>query len=249
MRGVPHSYAELHGAGGWSVDRPKARAQHHQVRTTLEACGVDIRLLTAIPELPDSVFIEDPVLVWDGAAILARPRPPRDPEPDRYIDQLPWGRPHARIEPPGFLEGGDVLDTDRETLVGLSSRTDPAGAEQLAGMLEETGRSVRTVRVNTERYLHLKSGASYLGDGVILAAPDAVEPGAFGDYRVLTVPEEEWRAANVLRIGDDVIVPAGRERTRGLIASAVGEAVTIREVDISEFEKGGGSLSCLSVLW
>ena len=231
------------------MDLVKAWAQHGRYRSTLETLGVEVHVLPAIAELPDSVFVEDPLLVWDGVAVLTRPRPPREPEPARYLDRIPSGCRRARIESPGFLEGGDVLHTERETLIGISSRTNPEGAGQLIDLLGEDGRSARTVRVNSERYLHLKSGASYLGGGAILAAPDAIEPDAIGEYQVITVPEDEWRAANVLRIGDDVIMLAGRERTRELIDDAVGKAVTIREVDVSEFEKGDGSLSCLSVLW
>lgn len=249
MKGVPASYARAHGEPDDPIDLDRALRQHSTYRGVLESLGLSVTVLAASNDQPDSVFIEDPVLVCDDRALITRPVPRRGRETREVEDCLEQTHELERIEAPARLEGGDVVHTARETFVGLSRRTNEAGARQLQAFLAPEGRAVRPVEIETGRYLHLKSGASYLGDGVILAAPGIVDRSAFGGYEVVRVPEPEWNAANALRIGDTVIVPAGRPRAAATIEEQLPAAVELRAVDISEFEKGGGALSCLSVLW
>lgn len=249
VRRVPNAYADRYGTGERSVDRKRARGQHRAYVRALEDCGLEVSVLAPAHDQPDSVFVEDPVVVWNGRALIARPPPPRDVEAAALEAFFAEVLEVERVAPPARLEGGDVLHTSAETFVGLSKRTEAGGARRLRRFLARDGRSVTTVEIQTDRYLHLKSGASCLGDGRILKAPGVAAEDVFRSYEVLSVPGTERAAANALRINDTVLTAAGYPRTADLVTDAVAGSVEVRTVDISEFEKGGGSLSCLSVLW
>lgn len=249
MKEVPASYAETYGEPDDPIDLDRAHRQHRAYCEALESLGLLVTVLPASDDQPDSVFVEDPAVVWGERALITRPKPPRDRETGEIAEHLRGTHRIERVEPPGRLEGGDVLHTARETYVGLSTRTNDAGARQLREFLAPDGRDVRPVEIDTENYLHLKSGASCIGDGLILAAPGIVPGTPFEGHEIVRVPESGWNAANALRIHDTVIAPAGHPRAAEIIEKRLPPGVALRTVDISEFEKGEGSLSCLSVLW
>jgi dimethylargininase len=157
---------------------------------------------------------------------------------------------HQTLELPADarLEGGDVLHVEDTTYVGLTARTNERGVEALREFLAPAGR--RVVAVPVDKYLHLKTAATYLGNGTLVAVHDFDGVGAFDVDEVIRTDEGEPVASNCLRVNGDLLVVAGNPRTE-LRLRAFGERHGVRVVplEISEFEKGEGSLTCLSLVW
>ena len=180
-------------------------------------------------------------------ALMGRLAPHRAGEPAGVKAAL--GRWHTIVHLPdgARLEGGDVLHVEDTTYVGLTARTDEAGVQALRDFLAPAGR--RVVAVPVPRYLHLKTAATYLGNGVLIAVPD-FDVSAFEVDDVLRVDEGEPVAANTLRVRDHLLTVAGNPRTEArLRAFAESHGVHVVPLEISEFEKGDGSLTCLSLIW
>jgi dimethylargininase len=147
-----------------------------------------------------------------------------------------------------LLEGGDVMHIGATTYVGLTLRTNEAGIEALREFLLPTGQ--RVVKVPIEKSLHLKTVATYLGNNTLIAAPDLLDTGLFEVEEIIFTERGEAGAANCLRIADHLLISTGKPRTeRRLLAFAEGNGVKLVPLDISEFEKGNGSLTCLSLIW
>ncbi len=225
-----------------AIDYERAAAQHRAYEECLRELGLHVVSLPALPDLPDSVFVEDPAVVLDEVAVIARPgAASRRPEADRIAEALAPFRPLARIEPPGTLEGGDVILAEKDVFVGLSQRTNAEGIAQLAAMVEPHGYSVRAVDVRG--CLHLKSGACYLGRGMMLVNREWVDATALTGYRLIDVAEE-W-AADVLAVGHVIVMPAGFPMTA---ARLEGEGFTVRTVDVSELQKAEAGVTCMSLI-
>ena len=182
------------------IDVVKAAEQHMQYEACLRAMGADVIALPAEPEMPDSVFVEDPAVVVDEVAIMTRPgAESRRREGESLAKTLARFRPLRWMQAPATLEGGDVMRAGRTLYVGASARSNPAGIEQLALELTPYGYAVRAVEVRG--CLHLKSGCCYLGDGIVLANREWADTAAFGKMRIVDVALDEPWAANVLTIG------------------------------------------------
>ena len=152
-----------------------------------------------------------------------------------------------RIAAPGTVDAGDVCEADGHFLVGLSARTNEAGAEQLAAHLVELGYRVDVVDIRPQRrLLHLKTGIAWLGDGRILATEDLPQWDSLAAYEIIRVPETERYAANALRVNDHVLVAAGYPETRAAIESL---GFPLIALEMSEFRRLDGGLSCLSLRW
>jgi len=226
-----------------TIDAARAAAEQRAYERALRELGVRVTSLPPDDDLPDCAFAEDTALVLDEAALLARMRSPtRAAELDTIAEALAPHREIVRLDAPAHLEGGDTFRIGRTIYVGLSSRTNDAGVEALRGVVERFGYRVAPVAVRG--CLHLSTGASYVGGGVVLANPRWVETAAFADRTVLTVPEDEPWAANALLIGETVVMPAGFPRTRELIE---GLGQTVRTLNITELMKAEAGLSCLSL--
>lgn len=224
--------------------------QHAAYRTALAEAGAEVIVLDAIESLPDSVFVEDAAVVLDEIAILTRPgTASRQPEPDAIADALRQQRRGiARIVAPGTLEGGDVLRVDRTLYVGLTTRTNRDGIEQLAALVKPHGYAV--VAVDTPGSLHLKTACTVLDDETLLANPAWVDLAPFHDFRILAVDADEPFAANVLPVGDVRIVNAAFPRTRALVEAYCATAgLQAIAVDIGEFGKAEAGLTCLSLIF
>ncbi len=153
----------------------------------------------------------------------------------------------ARIDAPGTVDAGDVCEADGHFLIGHSARTNQAGAAQLAGLLDDLGYRSDVVDIRAIKpLLHLKSGITYLGEGRLLATADLPPHPAFTAYEIVEVPIAERYAANALRVNDRVLVAAGYPATRAAIESLGFETVVL---EMSEFRKLDGGLSCLSLRW
>jgi dimethylargininase len=228
-----------------TIDAALAAAQHRRYEECLAGLGCRILRLPAAPELADSVFVEDTCVVSDELAVIARPgADSRTPETRSVAEALRPHRPLRYIEPPATLDGGDVLCLGKKIFVGLSSRTNPAGIDQLRSLLASHGFSVTAVEVSG--CLHLKSAVTQAGEKTLLVNPSLVDPGAFRGWELIEVDPSEPLAANALLVKDTVIYPAGFPKTQRRLE---GRGLRVRAVDISELAKAEGAVTCCSVFF
>ena len=247
-RGVSPSIqrCELSHLARQPIDFQKAVEQHRQYEQSLRELGVTVVSLPAEPELPDSMFVEDPAVVVDEVAIMTRMGAgSRRPESKSLAPVLERFRPLWWIRPlAATLEGGDVMRVGKVLFVGLSARTNREGVTQLANQLSPLGYSVYPVEVRG--CLHLKSACCYLGDQRILANRAWFDSTALRGYEIIDVPGDEPRAANVLAIGETVLVPASFPRTAEMLDRL---RYKVRTLDISELMKAEAGLTCSSILF
>jgi dimethylargininase len=225
-----------------TVDVGLARQQHDRYRAALAGHGWRVHEVPEADDCPDSVFIEDTVVVCDATAIITRPgAPSRRPETAAVeATARELGLTVARIEAPGTLDGGDVLQIGPTVYAGLGGRTNAEGIRQLGDLMTPLGRI--TVGVPLTKVLHLKSAITALPDGSAVTWGDLVCRSPFPGVR--EVPEES--GAHVVPLGDrDVLIAASAPRTAELIARWGYTPVVI---DISEYERLEGCVTCLSVL-
>jgi dimethylargininase len=224
-----------------------ALQQHERYCAALSTCGLDVIRLPPDPRFPDSTFVEDPAVITPRGAIIARPgASSRAGETDAIRDVLaPLFPGLARIEPPGTLDGGDVCHADDRFLIGRSARTNADGARQLSAWLHSLGYLSDIIDVRPyPKLLHLKSGLSYLGHGRLLVVNGLSDARELRGFDQMRVPPGEEYAANCVRVNDHVLVPAGFPALAMLLHEC--GAATI-EVEMSEFRKLDGGLSCLSL--
>jgi dimethylargininase len=234
----------LSTAGLGPPDYGKALAQHAAYVEALEACGLAVTVLEAEERFPDSVFIEDTAVVCERTAVITRPG-----APSRLGEEASVAAALASFYPrlesllsPATLEGGDVMRAGDRFYVGLSSRTNEEGARQLAALLRRHGYEV--VAVPLREVLHLKTGVAYLEEGRLLAAGELFGHSRLAGFHLIPVPAGEDYAANSLWLNGRVLVPDGFPATRKAIERAGCETIA---VDVSEFRKLDGGLSCLSL--
>jgi dimethylargininase len=228
-------------------DLATALAQHATYCAALERCGLTLTHLPPDDAFADSTFVEDPAVLTPNLAILTRPgAPSRQGEVASIAAALPTFFDRiARIEAPGTVEGGDICQADRHFFIGLSNRTNEDGASRLAALLAQEGFTSSIVDMRaSSTILHLKTGMSYLGDGKIVAMREIADHPAFDDYEVITSDPQENYAANLLRINAFVVLAAGFPKIAKTVADL---GHTILPLDMSEFRKMDGSLSCLSL--
>lgn len=223
--------------------------QHAAYREALAAAGARVIALDAIEALPDSVFVEDTAVVLDECAILSRPGAvSRQPEPERIAAALAPFRRCEGILAPGTLEGGDVLRIGRTLYVGLTTRTNRAGIEQLAARLSPHG--YRVVPVQVHGSLHLKTACTALDAETLLINPAWVDFSVFDGFSKIEVADGEPFAANVLPVGDARLINAALPRTRERVeAFCVRAGLRAIAVDISEFGKAEAGLTCMSLVF
>lgn len=226
------------------IDAGRAARQHADYCALLRHCGADVRTLDVNRHLPDCAFVEDTAVVLDEVAVLtSMGTEVRRTELVGIEPELRKHREVRRVEPPAKLEGGDVLRLGRTLLVGLSQRTDAAGARELEAVARPFGYAVVPVAVHG--CLHLKTACTALPDGSLLVNPAWVDANAPSSFEMLPVPEEEPWAANVLSIGDRVCLDDSHMRTAQLIRS---RGFAVETIDLSEFAKAEGGVTCLSIL-
>jgi dimethylargininase len=226
------------------IDFERARTEHAAYEDALRALGCEVRRVPPAPEHPDSVFIEDTVVVLDEMAIICRPgAPSRRAETAAVAAVVGALRPVVAITAPATLDGGDVLRAGRRVFVGRSARTNAAGIAQLTDILSPYGYDVAPVDVSG--CLHLKTAASLVADDVVLVNADWVDPSALAPLRTIAVDPDEPMAANALRIRDTLVYPAELPRT-GARLDALGFRVV--RVPAGELAKAEGGVTCCSVI-
>ena len=204
--------------------------------------------MTVLPEdpaLPDSCFVEDPVVVLEDLAVICRlGKASREPEVAGLEREVAKLRPVRRISAPGTLEGGDVLQIGRTLFVGLSSRTNLAGLRQLEEIVSPFG--CRIVGIKVKGCLHLKTGVTAPAEGILLANPDWIDLSPFSKMEVLRVSARERGGANTLAVNGTVLAAGSSPRTADLLEA---RGLRVKRLDISELQKAEAGLTCLSVLY
>ena len=226
------------------------QAHHAAYVAALRATGAEVTELAALDQFPDGVFVEDAALALPEGAVILRPGAPTRrgeaaamaPILARFYGEVAAITGTNNIEG-GFIEGGDILVTEREILVGRSARTDAAGIAELTRLVAPWGYTVRELQT-PPGVLHFKTDCSLLDEDTILATPRLAACGCFDGYRVIPTPEGEEAAANAIRFNDLVLVPAGFPRTAETLARA---GYDVRQIPNSEAARLDGGMSCLSL--
>ena len=227
------------------INIAKAVEQYERYKTCLADLGLRVVSLPAEPSMPDAVFVEDPVVVVDEVAVIARSgAESRRNEAASLAEALSAFRPLRHLQAPATLEGGDVLRIGSTVLVGVSPRTNEAGVSQLAAELDPFGYRVRPVRVRG--CLHLKTACCYVGKETILVNRAWVDTAPLSGWKMIDVAVDEPWAANALRIGETVLMPASFPHTEAILRRA---GLRVQTLDLSELQKAEGSVTCMSVLF
>jgi dimethylargininase len=237
--------AGLRAVDTGAPDLELMRRHHDAYIDALRSTGAEVIVLDALEAYPDAVFVEDTALCLPEGAVVMRPGAPS------RLGEAAEMAPHLRalygqvvtIEGPGFIEGGDILTTETEILVGRSARTDAAGIAELTRLVAPWGHKVREV-LTPPGVLHFKTDCSLLDGECVLATPRLAASGCFDGYRIIHTAEGEEAAANTVRFNDLVLMPAGFPRTADRLAQA---GYTLREIGNSECAKLDGGMSCLSL--
>ncbi len=227
------------------IDLDLASRQHAEYCRALAECGATVRTLKANLEFPDCAFIEDTAIVLDEVAVVtSMGAPSRRKEPEGVLPELRKHREVRRVELSATIEGGDVLRIGRKLLVGHTARTNRAGIEALAAAARPYGHEVTVV--TPRDCLHLKSACTALPDGSLLTNPAWLEAGALRGFSIIPVAETEPWAANVAVVGENVIAGAQYPLT---VANLRQRGFQVRTVELSEFAKAEGAVTCLSLLF
>jgi dimethylargininase len=230
------------------IDIGKAIAQHGQYEACLKSLGIAVVSLPAVPELPDAVFVEDPAIVLDEVAVMTRMgAESRRGESASLAEAVARFRPLRWIADPGTLEGGDVVRIGSTLFVGRSARSNDAGIAQLARELAPFGYAVQAVEMRN--CLHLKSACTYLGRGTVLANRGWADLEDFdgpGGLSHIDVAPGEPAAADVLAIGDTVLIPASFPETAGILECA---GWRVLPIDVSELQKAEAGVTCMSLIF
>lgn len=227
-----------------TIDIALAKEQHRQYVSAIKESGVKVFELPVLEAFPDSVFTYDPGLLGKQICVIGRfGEQSRRGEEIALVNDLSsykneLGELRYVVEP-GTLEGGDILVTDRGLFIGESTRTNPDGIRQLTNHMKSTmARSIKT------DMFHMLCGCSYLSKGKMLIVPDLLDPNNFPGLKFISIPKAESYASEALYLGEGrVLIPAGFPRSTAKLRGADYKPV---EVELSEFYKGDGGVSCLS---
>jgi len=273
-------------SGLGTPDYQRALAQHQAYCAALERCGLALTRLEADSDYPDSTFVEDAAIlvgVSDGGHTLSARQHDVESEAHPLTQVVLTTRPGApsragevgsirrvladlfpavsEIQPPGTLDGGDICEAGKHFFIGVSSRTNEAGAQQLAELLAPHGYTSSFVDIRqsgtgvppvahardaraTSKLLHLKSGLAYLGDHRLVVTEALADRAEFSSYDLIRVNSDEEYAANCVRVNDQVLVAAGYPRFEGKLRELGYQTIAL---EMTEFRKMDGGLSCLSL--
>jgi len=223
-----------------------ALKQHYKYIETLKKCGVEVTVLEANEEFPDSCFVEDVALCTRKCAIVTRPgalsrrneilQKDMQEALEKFFENIEY------IKEPGTVEAGDIMMIGDHFYIGLSARTNEEGAKQMISILQKYGLNGSIVPL--KEVLHLKTGLSYIENNNLLVAGEFITSPIFKDFNRIIIDENESYSANCIWVNNVVIVPEGYPKTKSAIESA---GYKVIEVDTSEYRKIDGGLSCLSL--
>lgn len=226
------------------VNYENALRQHDSYIEALKKVGVEVTVLDALEEFPDSCFVEDTAVLTKKFAILCNPgADSRNGEKYPMHETLKgFYKDIEEIKAPGTVDGGDVMMVGDFFYVGVSARTNEEGARQFVEYLRKYGYD--GMAVTLKEMLHLKTGLAYLENNNLLIAGEFIEDPVFKDFNKVVIPDDEGYAANCIWMNDHVLVPEGYPKVKKAIEDL---GYKIIEVDTSEFKKLDGGLSCLSL--
>ncbi len=238
-RNFVHALSEHPDAG--SIDFQKAQQQHAAYCEVLKTAGLIVEVLEPRDDIPDSVFIEDNAMILEGRAVLCSMKETsRQGEVSSLADALQSRLPVLRLQAPVFIDGGDVLQTEKAVFIGQSQRT---SAEAIEALQPLTSKPVIPVAV--KKGLHLKTSVSTLGGNLLVINPSHVETEPFRNFEWVEVDDDEAYAANCLAVGENVILPAGFPKLEQRIGQLGFKTLPVA---LSEFQKADGGVTCLSLL-
>lgn len=237
----------IHGlttAGMGPPEYEQALIQHSAYIDALRECGLAVSVLNEDERHPDSTFVEDVALLTADCAIVLRPGAPSRRGETADIKRVLRAlyADVEEVQEPGTVEGGDVLMVGSHFFIGLSKRTNESGARQVIEYLKRYGLTGSVTGL--EKVLHLKTGLAYLEHNNLVACGEFLSKEEFRRFNILRIDEDESYAANCIWVNDKVLIPRGYPRARRTIENAGYSTI---EVDVSEFRKLDGGLSCLSL--
>jgi dimethylargininase len=221
-----------------------AREQHQQYEEALKSIGCEVISLPELPDLPDSVFVEDTAVILDEAAVITNPGAvSRQPEIDSIIEVLKDHRKLIYIRSPANVDGGDVLVVGKMIFVGLSSRSNPEAINQMQSHLRDFGYTVKGVEVTG--CLHLKSAVTKFSADTLLINPNWVDKNHFAGMNFIEIDESEPNAANGLLINETVIYPSAFPKTAQKLEA---NGIKLMLVEADELAKAEGAVTCCSLI-
>ncbi len=225
-------------------DYSKALIQHKDYINALKECGLKVTVLEADEDFPDSTFVEDVALCTPHCAIITNPG--AETRKKEIHAMIPTIEQHYKqieyIQAPGTIEAGDIMMVGNHYYIGLSKRTNQQGANQMIAYLNKYG--MQGSMVTMKEFLHLKTGVNYLENNNLLACGEFFDKPDFAQYNISEIAGDEAYATNSVWINGTILTPKGFPKTKLIIENL---GYKIREVDVSEFEKLDGGLSCLSL--
>ncbi|MBD3413359.1 MAG: N(G),N(G)-dimethylarginine dimethylaminohydrolase [Candidatus Aminicenantes bacterium] len=244
VRPPPENFSQgITSSGLGKPDYNLALKQHQEYCEALKNSGVNLTVLKQDPEFPDSCFVEDTAVVNERCAVITRPGDKRRRGEEIKIKQvLSSYRKLESIQKPGTVDGGDVLRIHNTYFIGLSQRTNQEGAQQLKEKLMKYSYGSEFIPVRD--MLHLKSGVNYLDRDVVVIRKELSSLRFFTSFRKITVSPQEAYAANCIFVNGTVLMPSNFPETLRKIKSQGFEVI---ELQMSEFEKMDGGVSCLSI--
>lgn len=243
VRPVPDSYHSCVRTNIEKIDVALAKTQHEKYCKTLEKLGLELIWIKGDNTLPDSCFVEDTATILGEKAIICnmktKSRIKEVTEVAKVLEKL---KEIHHIEPPAIIDGGDVHKIEDKVFVGLSARTNLHAVHQLRKILENSNLDIVPVKI--QNTLHLKSTCTYLGNNYVILSKGHFDTRILRDYKKIVVPTGEEYAANCLAINGTILMAQGHPKTKKLIEK---EGFFVKELEISEFRKGEGALTCLSI--
>ncbi len=221
--------------------------EHAAYVTALRAAGLTVEILPPLEAFPDSMFVEDPALVFSEGAILLRPGAvSRRGETEEMRATLDKNFERVlKLDGDEYADGGDVLVTSDVIFIGLSARTNAAGARALRGKLGELGRKAH-IAETPRGILHFKTAVSLLSEDAVFATPAMAASDVFAGFKIIVTPEGEEAAANALRVNDTVFVGAHFPHSAELLSK---QGLAVQTLPVSEIGKLDAGLSCMSLRW
>ncbi|MFX0078936.1 MAG: dimethylarginine dimethylaminohydrolase family protein [Candidatus Hermodarchaeota archaeon] len=225
-----------------TIDIKRARSQHRTYCETLAELGVDVIHLPREDEFADSCFVEDTAVIVGQKALICRlAKTSRQGEEKSIEVMLRQYLSTSRVIAPGTVEGGDIIHHQNTLICGITQRTNRPGVLQMEKYLE-----VPVETIENSQIIHLKSYVTYLSRNTFVSIKSMAQHPALKEFDILIVPDEERYAANTLTIGDTVLIPKGYPQTKFLIKKA---GFTVVTLDMSEFAKCEGAITCLSLFF
>lgn len=227
-----------------SPDYSKSIEQHQNYVSALKKSGLDVVVMEADDQYPDSTFIEDTALLTPNCAILMQPGAQSRKGEITAVAKLLKNHFEniEAITQPGTVEAGDVMMVGKHFYIGLSKRTNEVGADQLIDILMKYGMNGSKIKLT--EVLHLKTGLSYLENNNLIISGEFINHNEFDKFNKIIIDSDESYAANCIWVNETVIIPMGFPNSKAAIEKA---GYKILEVDVSEFQKLDGGISCLSL--